>query len=244
MKVSAFKSWLTERYPKPTVAASYFSYAKRVEDAYGDLDLLYDQGGFEGILIDLAFSSSDAAAGKADTSKLGLTGNPYNQLSNFRTGLRTYALFRTEGGEDVAMGDEAIIVAGEALKQRREGKQFEVERHLQDELRQKIGQLEDGLTIIDAGIERSVSSGFIDILARDRNGAIVAIELKAGLAKRDAVGQIAGYMGDLCEEEPHSKIRGVLVAADFDQGCRSAVRVIPSISLRRYQFNFTFEEVQ
>ena len=117
-----------------------------------------------------------------------------------------------------------------------------LERHLQAELRREIGQLEAGLQIIDDGLERSVESGFIDILARDESGALVVIELKAGSAKREAVGQIAGYMGDLMPEEPDTAVRGILVAADFDKSCRSGVRAIPKLGLKRYRFSFKFEE--
>lgn len=242
MRLDAFKAWLGSRYPKPAVAASYYSYAKRIEDAYGDLGTLYEQNGFDAILQDLNYSTSDAAKGKPDSSKIGLTGNPYNQLSNFRTGLRTYALFREEGGEAEVINDAAIVIAGNAIKDKIEGKKFELERHMQEALRGEITQLEAGLEVIDGGVERSVDSGFIDILARDKSGQLVVIELKAGQAKREAPGQIIGYMGDLMDEEPEALVRGILVAADFDKSCRSGVRTIPALMLKKYRFSFAFEE--
>ncbi len=242
MKTEAFKAWLGIRYPKPTVASSYLAYAKRIEDAYGDIDALYESGGIDAVLAELQYSSKDQNAGRPDPSRLGISGRPYNQLSNFRTGLRTYALFRDEGGDAEVVNDAAIELAGAAIRDRREGKQFELERHLQDALRNEIGQLEHGLEVIDDGVERSVDSGFIDILAKDQNGALVVIELKAGLAKREAVGQITGYMGDLMSEEPDTAVRGILVAADFDKSCLSGVRVVPTLSLRRYRFDFSFED--
>jgi hypothetical protein len=74
---------------------------------------------------------------------------------------------------------------------------FGLERDLESALRRNIGDLEGGLSIIDDGKQRRVGSGFIDITARDRNGATVVIELKAGTADRDAIGQILAYMGDV-----------------------------------------------
>jgi RecB family endonuclease NucS len=56
---------------------------------------------------------------------------------------------------------------------------FGLERDLQKALRDHIEQLEPGLTIIDADKEQTVSSGRMDITARDRAGATVVIELKA-----------------------------------------------------------------
>ena len=243
MKAEAFKAWLGLRYPKPAVAGSYFSSAKRIEDAYGDFDALYEQDRLDAVVAELQYSSQDARLGKPDPSRLQIKGPLYNQLSNFRTGARTYRTFRDDGGESEALTDAAIEIAGEAIKEKRDGKQFELERHLQESLRNEIAQLEPGLLIIDGGTERGVESGFIDILAHDTNGAFVVIELKAGLAKREAVGQITGYMGDLIAEEPETQVRGILVAADFDKSCRSGVRAIPSLKLKRYRFSFTFEDL-
>ncbi len=76
---------------------------------------------------------------------------------------------------------------------------FGLERDLQNALRRHIADLEPGLTIIDDSKERKVPAGFIDITARDRDGATVVIELKAGTADREAIGQILAYMGDLME---------------------------------------------
>jgi RecB family endonuclease NucS len=99
-----------------------------------------------------------------------------------------------------------------------------------------------GLEIIDEGAERSVDSGFIDITARDAGGSIVVIELKAGIARQAAVGQILSYMGDLSAEEPGSKIRGVLVASEFDGKAKAAARMVPSLTLRKYSIQFLFAD--
>jgi len=240
MREDAFRSWLQKRYPKPAVASSYFSYAQTLEKAFGDLDACVDEGRVEALLDKLSYSMTDARAGKPAPRELGWSGNPYNPLSNLRTGLRTYQVFREGFGEDQIAANAAIAVAGEAVKQSDVGRQFELERHLQETLRSEIEQLEAGLTIVDGGIERGVASGFIDILARDATGALVVIELKAGNARRDTIGQILGYMGDLSDEEPDTTVRGIIVAADFDKSCRSAVAVVPTLSLRSYRFNFSF----
>ena len=55
--------------------------------------------------------------------------------------------------------------------------------------------------------------------------------------RRDAVGQILSYMGDVAAEEPN-EVRGILVAGDFDNRARAAARVVPSLSLRRYRVVF------
>jgi len=113
---------------------------------------------------------------------------------------------------------------------------------MQAALRREIRQLESGMEIIDEGAERSVDSGFIDISARDENGVAVVIELKAGRAGRDAVGQILSYMGDMAAEEESGKVRGILVAADFDNKAKAAARMVPNLVLRKYSVRFTFSD--
>ncbi len=119
---------------------------------------------------------------------------------------------------------------------------FGLERDLQQALRSNIVQLEPGLTIVDGGRERSVKSGGrIDILAKDRSGATVVIELKAGRANRDAVGQILGYIGELMSED--TPIRGILVAAEFSPSTIAAARAAPNIRLVSYGFQFSFNPI-
>lgn len=118
---------------------------------------------------------------------------------------------------------------------------FRLERDLQLALRRSIEQLEPGLTIIDGDREQTVASGRIDITARDQGGMTVVVELKAGTADRDAVGQILGYMGDLMDQQ--RQVRGILVAREFAPRAISAARAAPNVQLVRYVYRFTFQPV-
>ena len=238
---SAFKSWLAENYSANS-AATHYSCARRVEEHYGDLDQLYEDGHFDELIASLAYSKADEKAGKSNPTKLPVGGNPYNVLNNFKSAIRCYRLFKDQGGAEEVAAEAVIEKAVEASKANKEGKQFELERHLQAALRAEIQQLEPGLVVADGGHELSVTSGSIDILAEDASGCSVVIELKAGIAKREAIGQITGYMGDLVEDEKFEKVRGILVAADFDKSARAAVRVIPSLKLKQYRFQFSFDD--
>ena len=119
---------------------------------------------------------------------------------------------------------------------------FGLERDLQVALRANIEQLEQGLSIADDQKEHNVPSGRIDILAKDRKGVSVVIELKAGTADRDAVGQILSYIGDLQTDGNHA-VRGILVAGDFMPRAIAAARAA-NVVLRKYSFNFCFEQVR
>jgi len=243
MNIAPFRKWLGDGRYSPASANTRFFYAKKVEEAYGDLDEHFERDGLKSLVELLAYSLTDAKLDRPNPTLISVNGNPYNVLNNCKTGVKSYREFLEVGGTSQVIEDEAIEIAGAAIASRREGKQFELERHLQESLRTEIGQLEVGLTIIDGDVERSVESGSIDILARDAEGGLVVIELKRGEAKRDAVGQILGYMGDLKTEEPDSTVRGIIVAAEFDRSCRSAIAAVPTLALRRYRYSFEFESV-
>lgn len=119
---------------------------------------------------------------------------------------------------------------------------FGLERDLQNALRHNIEQLEHGLKITDEGKERHVPAGFIDITAEDGEGRTVVIELKAGTADRETIGQILGYMGDL-QRESKKPVRGIIVAADFTVQTKSALGALPTVELKKYGFKFSFEPV-
>ena len=119
---------------------------------------------------------------------------------------------------------------------------FGLERDLQGALRSNIEQLEAGLSITDGGKEQKVASGFVDITAQDRKGQIVVIELKAGSADRETIGQILGYMGDL--SRIGKPVRGIIVARDFTLAAVSALGALDNLQLRKYNFRFAFEPVR
>jgi len=243
VKADSFRVWLGDRYAASSASTS-MSCAKRVEDSYGDLDDHFENDKFENLLSSLRYSLTDSKAEVPNPTNLEIDGNPYNVLNNCRSAIRNYRDFKENPDSHELTAGAAIELAGELIKEKKEGKQFEIERHLQAALRLEIGQIQRGLSVVDGGTERSVDSGFIDILAEDDDGNLVVLELKRGLAKRESIGQILGYMGDLKNEEPETEVRGILIAADFDKSCRSTVAIVPSLELLRYRFDFKFEKIQ
>jgi RecB family endonuclease NucS len=81
--------------------------------------------------------------------------------------------------------------------------------------------------LIEAGLhtvwrERRVVPGFIDILARDRAGRFVVVEIKRGRADRDAVLQLHSYVRSLqATEDTGSPLRGILVAPSLAKGTQA-----------------------
>lgn len=114
-----------------------------------------------------------------------------------------------------------------------------IEKDLQIYLSNRLNELEAGLTLI--GTEYETTAGFIDIFCKDRNGNYVVIETKAGKARDAALGQILGYIGALIENEIKEKVRGILVASEFDNRIILASKVLDNITLTKYSLNFTFD---
>jgi endonuclease len=120
-----------------------------------------------------------------------------------------------------------------------------LERDLHSHFAAKVQEIEPGLTLVDNGVEYPTDAGRIDLLARDTDRRLVVIELKAGKAKDNALGQLLGYMGCLATSERNAgtAIRGILVASGFDDRVIYATRALPSVKLVKYQLSFILQEV-
>lgn len=241
---TGYRRWLEEqKYDEGTINAQIYR-ASRVEEHHGNLDEHYDNDRLASLIHLLRYSTDDKRHNRPNPSKIPFEGDIRNNLASYRNAVERYRRFRDAVGEsaDVPHTDEgrAEILATsieEDVSQR-----IGLERDMQAALRIAISQLEDGLTIIDEGAERSVDSGFIDITARDASGTTVVIELKAGPAGQRAVAQILSYMGDVAAEEERGKVRGILVASNFDAKAKAAARVVPSLILRKYSVRFMFSD--
>ena len=238
-----YRNWLEQQqYAAGTVQAQVHR-AGRVEECYGDLDENYDRDRLRSVIDELKYSTQDERRKRPNPSKIPFNGNIRNNLASYRNAVERYCRFRREGVDEETQTDTLGLEAEGSGESGKPGQLVGLERDLQAALRRDIEQLEPGLEIIDDGAERSVSSGFIDISARDEDGMIVVIELKTGTARQAAVAQILSYMGDVVDEEPDFRVRGILVAGDFDKKARAAARVVPTLSLRSYRMNFEFRAV-
>ncbi len=237
MQHEAFRAWLgAQDRPRKSVA-DQIARLRRVEQHYGDLDPLFDQDQLQGLLTTFAYTAQDQAANRPNPTELPIsaTANLYNNLVSYRYSMGLYVRFRIEGldGVEELEADEEAAEGGAPIG---------LERDMQAALRRNLDQLEPGLTEIDGGNERRVDAGFIDITAQDAAGSVVVIELKAGRATREAIGQILSYMGDVKLAEPTKEVRGVLIAADFDHRTKAAASMVPSIKLKAYRVRFEFTE--
>lgn len=136
-----------------------------------------------------------------------------------------------DGSEsDITAAVEASIEASISL-----------ERDLHAYLARRVDVIEAGLTLEPGGVEYVTEAGRVDLMAKDKEGSLVVIELKAGRAKDDALGQLLGYMG--CLTRPPTPVRGILVASSFDPRVVYASKALPLVRLLKYQVSFAMEQV-
>lgn len=239
--LNSYRDWLkAQEYSANTQVAQLHRVAK-VEQYYGSLDEIYQQGRYEELIGDLSYSAEDERHGKPNPSRIVFDGNIRNNLQSYKNAVVRYRKFLLQGFDSSAEAQTASAVAATPDSSPAEYQKLSLERDMQAALRREIGQLEPGLKIVDDGAERAVSSGFIDILCEDSSGTSVVIELKAGKTDARVVGQILGYMGDVMEDDGISNVRGIIVAHEFDKRTVAASKAVPNLKLMRYSISFRFE---
>lgn len=236
MKTENYRNWLlTQNYQSGTITAQVHR-AGRVEEHYGDLDEMYNKDRLESLILELTYTTQDRRNNRPNETKIPFEGVVYNNLASYRDAVRRYRRFLEDDTENFEPEVNEVETAAEQEPIQTIG----LEKDMQAAIRHNITQVERGLKITDGGRERSVETGFIDITAEDSERTPVVIELKTGVAGQRAVAQILSYIGSVMDEESRDDVRGILIASEFDKKARAAARVIPALTLMRYQFSFQF----
>lgn len=133
----------------------------------------------------------------------------------------------------------------EVIEEGIEEKEFalSVERDIQNYIANNPESLEKGLRIQEK--EYVTTIGRIDILCIDKNSNYVVIEIKAGTADISTFGQISSYIGAIQRDlAKGQRVRGIIVANDFDEKLKIAISTNPLISLKKYNVNFQFRDIE
>ena len=123
---------------------------------------------------------------------------------------------------------------------------FYMEKQLEDflinnwdhtELGKKYNLIVEEGEVVSRQYKTDVSS--IDILAKDKKtGSYVVIELKKNQTSDDTVGQVARYMGWIKAKKGDNNVRGIIIAAEFDEKLEYALRIVPNVEVFLYKVDF------
>jgi Endonuclease NucS C-terminal domain len=125
---------------------------------------------------------------------------------------------------------------------------FALESDLQNYLIKNLGVIEPGLRLYEdegiTGVEFPVGGRFIDILAIDKAGRYVVIELKVSRGHDRVVVQLLRYMGWVEKNmEPSQPVRGIIVAKEITTDLKLATSRVPDIRLIEYKIDFKLNPV-
>lgn len=128
--------------------------------------------------------------------------------------------------------------------------EFLLEKDLQRYLAENLSCIEPGLTLYEddgiRGIEYEAGGGRrIDILALDRNGFFVVLELKVSRGYDRVVGQLLRYMNWVRKElaEPGQRVRGIIVCRRMSDDLRLACASINDVELCEYKLSVSVSKV-
>ena len=127
-------------------------------------------------------------------------------------------------------------------------REFAYERDLRNYLVRNLGLIEPGLRLYEeegiTGVEFDAGGRFIDILAVDREGRYVVVELKVSRGYDRVVGQLLRYMTWVEQNMEASKpVRGVVVANEITADLKLACSRVRDVRLIEYEISFKLHAV-
>lgn len=122
------------------------------------------------------------------------------------------------------------------------GSKFALEEQLQDYLAENLGLLEGGLSLwpveegdaVEFQVDEQGPSRRIDILAKDKTGCPVVIELKVSRDHERTIGQALYYRARLKRRFKVERVRIFIVAAEISPELRAAASEVSDVLLFEY----------
>lgn len=128
------------------------------------------------------------------------------------------------------------------------GFSFEFEADLEGHLANNLGDIEEGLKLYVSpdgvsGRQFSTEVGRIDLLALDKDGNFVVIELKVGQATDRVSSQLLRYMGWVKRHiAGNRKVRGIIVCMNATDGLKYATSTLENVTIKEYEVHFSFHD--
>lgn len=116
------------------------------------------------------------------------------------------------------------------------------EKLIEDALAQNLDVIEKELKL--AGRQVNIPDvGRVDILAYDKHGTPVVIEVKSGIADNSTLTQLLAYMSKIREKEGKEP-RGIIVAEGFTRKLQQAVKLLNNIKLVKIAAKINIEKLE
>jgi hypothetical protein len=150
------------------------------------------------------------------------------------------------------LGQEGLEPAGDEDEEKvSDAEEFQIlEKGLQSYLAKNLALVEGGMTLWksadgQSAIEFSVDEKGrrIDILAKDKSGTPVVIELKAGSGHERVIGQALYYRECIREKLNTPKVRTFIIAREISDEVRIASRAVPDVELFEYKLSMTLAKI-
>jgi Endonuclease NucS len=129
--------------------------------------------------------------------------------------------------------------------------EFALEAHLRDYLAENLGMLESGLSLWPVENEEDAvefrvddEGRRVDILAKDRDGVPVVIELKVSRGHERTIGQALYYRAKVKKQFSASRVRIFIVSAEISPELRAASSELPDTQLFEYSLSMKIMPVQ
>ncbi len=155
------------------------------------------------------------------------------------------------GSTRFTSGTKSIgIATGETATENDESPQgtpFAYEEHLRDYLAQHLELLEKELKPWRVGeedtVEFPVGGRRVDILAKDKAGLPVVVELKVSRGHERTIGQALYYRAKIKEMSKVERVRIFIVALELSPELRAAAKELPDVLLFEYSLSMTVRSV-
>lgn len=130
-----------------------------------------------------------------------------------------------------------------------DGREFAYESDLQNFLAKNLSIISPDLSLYEdegiTGVEFPVGNRRIDILAVDKNGDYVVIELKVSKGYDRVVGQLLGYIGWIRKNhaEAGQNVRGVIIARNISEDLVLACSMLDNVDLFEYELSIALRKI-
>jgi hypothetical protein len=156
-----------------------------------------------------------------------------------------YRLLKPQEEISQPLQEEEAVEEGE---EETAGFSFEFEADLEGHLVNNLSDIEEGLTLYVSpdgvrGRQFQIGVGRVDVLAVDKEGNFVVIELKVGHATDNACSQLLRYIGWIKKHmAADRKVRGIIICGNATDGLKYATSTLENVSIKEYEVHFRFHD--